>query len=652
MTSALEHGRARRWTILAVTLFALVLTEIVVGLVGGAALGLSFAQFRDSFVLTNSAIGLSCGVAGALIAWQRPHNPVGWLLLASAVFQAGTALTAPFLLSGVHVPLVATVAAYSWPWSIALCLPLALLVFPDGRLPSRRWRVVLAVAVAESVLFAVEVGSMPVPGQHPAWLVITNYDSLGWLWTISELANGAVYLACLASLVVRYRRGDDRLRRQLLWLALAVLVVIVMFTVWVPAVEAGPLVLILLAIPLIPAAITIAVLRYQLLDIRLVVSRAVLYALLTAAVIGSYVGLVAVADTARRQVGLGSSVLATLVIALLFNPVRVWLQRLVDRALYGDRTNPVRAVSRLGKQLGSGTHADPEDELRVVCDTLRLPYAALRAGDLERGSHGTMPKRLETVALDYRGERVGELVVGVRAGEAKLNAADRSVLELLAIPLAVAVRATTLSEAVQQSREQIVTAQEEERRRLRRDLHDGLGPLLTGVAFQTDAARNLLRTNPDRADALLADLRDRTSDAISDVRRLVFELRPPTLDELGLTGALRRHAEQLDGPRTRVTVVAPEELPRLPAAVEVAAFRISLEALTNAVRHSDATHIQLSIAVDDGLRIEVTDDGKPTASWQPGVGLTSMYDRAAELGGNVQAGPQNFGGLVLVRLPI
>ena len=149
---------------------------------------------------------------------------------------------------------------------------MALLLFPDGHLPDLWRRVVAGVAVAEGVLFAAEVGGDPAafPGLPLRWLVIPNHAELSWLWTVSELVNGVVYLACLASLVVRYQRGDEMLRRQLLWLALALIAMLVAFVVWVPSVEAGPLVLILLVVPLVPAAITIAVLRYQLLDIRLV----------------------------------------------------------------------------------------------------------------------------------------------------------------------------------------------------------------------------------------------------------------------------------------------------------------------------------------------------------------------------------------------
>jgi signal transduction histidine kinase len=226
-------------------------------------------------------------------------------------------------------------------------------------------------------------------------------------------------------------------------------------------------------------------------------------------------------------------------------------------------------------------------------------------------------------------------------------------MELLAAPLAVAAHATTLSETVQRAREQTVAGREEERRRLRRDLHDGLGPALTGISFQADAAGNLIASDPEGAARLLRALRAAATDAIDDVRRLVYELRPPALDEVGLVGALRRHAEQLDTGTPTVTVRAPETLPRLSAAVEVAAYRIAVEALTNAVRHSGATTIDLRVEVDGALALAVEDDGPASAAeWVPGVGLISMRERAAELGGSVEAGPRVGGGRVAVRLPL
>jgi signal transduction histidine kinase len=209
---------------------------------------------------------------------------------------------------------------------------------------------------------------------------------------------------------------------------------------------------------------------------------------------------------------------------------------------------------------------------------------------------------------------------------------------------------------VQRSREQIVSAREEERRRLRRDLHDGLGPVLTGITFRADAAGNLLSTDPDRAAMLLRELRTSATEAIDDVRRLVYALRPPALDELGLVGALRRHVDQYDSERPVVAVHAPESLPPLPAAVEVAAYRIALEALTNAVRHAGANRVEVHLSYSRtpacGLLLEVTDDGPGDGSWIAGVGLGSMRERIAELGGTVSAGPAGGGGRVSARLPL
>jgi signal transduction histidine kinase len=272
---------------------------------------------------------------------------------------------------------------------------------------------------------------------------------------------------------------------------------------------------------------------------------------------------------------------------------------------------------------------------------------------------------LHRTGLSYDGARIGELAVGLRSGQRRLSPPDIAVLELLAGPLAVALHATALSAALQESRLSIVAAREEERRRLRRDLHDGLGPALTGIAFKADAARNTLQAEPEHASELLSELRADATAAISDIRRLVYDLRPPALDDLGLIGSVRQQSARLaqrpDGGSVPVQISAPESLPPLPAAVEVAAYRIITEAMTNAARHSGATRIDVRLMLADGLCIEVRDDGGAGdgtagvagARWQPGFGLISMRERAAELGGSCQAGPgPGGGGRVTARLPL
>jgi two-component system NarL family sensor kinase len=651
-----DDGRTAGWTVAAFALFAVVVAEAAAGSALGAAAGMTLSDLVDAFVVTNLVIGLSCGVAGVLIAWQRPANPLGWLLLGAALCQStsGVAVTLGMVGVGDGWPepvlrTLATLAACAWPLSIAVFLPLALIRFPDGLLPGRLWRAAAWLTLPNGILFTLSSGTGPEPMGPPgrqvqAWFVLPGYADLAPLWTVSELLILLVFGLAAVGLAVRYRRSDEQRRRQLLWLVLAVVAVVVMLVPW-GLFGAGPI-LQLLALALVPAAITIAVLRHQLLDIRLVLSRTLVYVLLTAAVLAVYSGLIAVAGGAVGGLGLGGSVLVTLLIAVAFDPVRRRLQRLADRALYGDRADPVRALARMGEQLaGTG------ELLAAVCEALRLPAAAIVQDGVRTAGYGEA-ERYEPVPLVYQGEQVGQLLVGIRRGQRGLDRADRVALEVLAAPLAVAVRATALSAAVQRSREQIVAAREEERRRLRRDLHDGLGPTLTGISFQADAAGNLIGSDPAAAARLLVALRAAATGAIADVRELVHDLRPAALDELGLVEALRRFAAQL-GPQ--VVVHAPAELPELSAAVEVAGYRIAVEALTNAVRHAGGP-IELRVGVDGALQVQVVDHATGGGPWVPGVGLTSMRERAAELGGTVEVGPRpgpdDPGGRVLARIPL
>ncbi len=278
------------------------------------------------------------------------------------------------------------------------------------------------------------------------------------------------------------------------------------------------------------------------------------------------------------------------------------------------------------------------------------PFADAPIGDARAGDG---PLRAD--AAD--GPRSARLVVGLRPGDLRLTESDRRVLRVVAPLLGQVLRAQALAEAVQASRGQVVTAVEDERRRLRRDLHDGLGPTLTGIAFTVDAVRNTLRTDPDGAAALLAQMRADTVAAIEQVRRIVYGMRPPALDELGLVGALRQQSGGLrgtDGAPLAVTVEAAGAPDPLPAAVEVAAYRIVVEALTNAARHSGARRVDVRLSGDDASRlvVEVRDDGAGGGPWPGGVGLASMRERAAEVGGSVECRATPSGGRVLATLPV
>jgi two-component system, NarL family, sensor kinase len=256
------------------------------------------------------------------------------------------------------------------------------------------------------------------------------------------------------------------------------------------------------------------------------------------------------------------------------------------------------------------------------------------------------------LALIYGGRAVGELALGPRTPNDPFTVAERRLFADIARQVAVAAHAVSLTEDLQRSREALVATREEERRRIRRDLHDGLGPTLAGVTLQLGSARLLLRRDPDAADALLTQLAVETQAAIADVRRLVYDLRPPALDELGLVPALRQQAQRFPG--LAVEVRAPEPLERLPAAVEVAAYRIATEALTNVSRHACARSCTIVIGLNGSLELEVRDDGTGVPDgWRPGVGLASIHERAAELGGTCTIERVAEGGTrVLARLPL
>jgi signal transduction histidine kinase len=618
--------------LLASGLGAVVVAETGAAVVLAGRTGWTWQQALDGFVVTNSAMALAFAVCGAILAWHRPRNPIGWLFLADGLGHATAAVCFPL-----GDPLAVTIGAYAWPWSIGLFLPLALVLFPDGRLPSARWRPVVIAIIVTAPLFVIEMGAAPGPG----YLTLPGYDALGPLWIVSELRTLGSLLAGVVALLVRYRRGED----AVLWLLLAASVAAAFVVPW--SFVAGTPVFVLFSIPLIPIAVTIAIVRHRLLDIRLVVSRVLAWLLLSALVLLVYGLLVTVLDR-FVSAQLGRSVVATIVVALLVAPVLPRLQRLVDRALYGDRGDPARVVSRVGEHLaGSGLAG----VVSAVRQTLRVPHVALTASGETLVSDGTRPEDVVVVPLEYHGTVVGELHVGVRAGSSSLGAADRNVLSLVVAPLAVAVHATLLSTQLQSSRERLVTAREEERRRLRRDLHDGLGPTLTGVALSADAATNLLATDPDRTRTLLMGVSADVRAAIAEVRRLVEDLRPPALDELGLLGALRQRAEHLVRSPLQLRLDVPESVPQLPAAVEVAAYRIATEALTNVVRHAHARSVEVRLRCAGELEVEITDDGPPNGSWRPGVGMQAMRERAAELGGGFEAGPTPEGGRVWVRLP-
>ena len=414
----------------------------------------------------------------------------------------------------------------------------------------------IGAVVVTAPLFVLEMALAPEPVADwapPGYLTVDWYDDLGALWTVAELRTSVAILLGVVCLVLRYRRGDETRRRQLLWLVLAAIVVIAIIIPW--SFLSGTPIAVLFAIPLIPVAVTVGIVRAQLLDIRLVVSRVVAWVLLSLAALLGYVVLVAVLDT-FVSARLGKSALVTVLVALALAPLLPRLQRQVDRWMYGDRRDPARVATRVSEQLAARDRdGDLTGVAAALTEALRLPYVAVATGSGVIAESGARPTVTAALPLSYGGADVGELVVGLRAGERRLAAADRATLDVLAASLAVAVRAIELTADLERSRERLVVAREEERRRLRprpprRPRSD---------AHRRRPVRRC-RREPDR-------LRSRRGARPADgppprhpdrARRrtpVVDDLRPPSLDELGLVGALQQRADRLalraDGRRDR-----------------------------------------------------------------------------------------------------
>jgi signal transduction histidine kinase len=402
-------------------------------------------------------------------------------------------------------------------------------------------------------------------------------------------------------------------------------------------------------------AVVAATLRHRVFGIEVVVGRAFLYTTMLGLVALLYGAIVGLSTLLAGDAGAGASFLAAAVAAFALAPARGRLERVINHLLFGKRDEPYAVLSSVASRLeaaGAPEELLPEFTAHVQA-ALNVPYIAVeygKGGDRRLISHGRESQQAERFPLTNHGAEIGALLVGPRNGERGFSQTEHDLLTNLARQASAAVANVVLTEDLKRSRERIVSAREEERRRLRRDLHDGLGPVLTGAAMMIDAGRNLIPTDPTTANEQFIEARAQVKGAIDDVRRLVYALRPPALDELGLVGALKEQFER--GP-VAVTIRTEGLLVELPAAVEVAAFRIISEAITNAARHSSATTCAIAINLNGALEIDIHDNGTSVTPWRPGVGMSSMRERAAELGGLCEIGPDSDGrGRVHAVLPV
>lgn len=631
---------------------------------------------------------------GVLIVTRQPGNIIGWIFgvrgllgfveLFTLMYTWQSARVAPAPLPGWL--LMAWVNNWIWVPSYGLQVVFLPLLFPTGRYATDLWRFVGWLAwLAIGMLLA---GATFHPG--PLWndaaaLELHNPWALAGAWgrVIEWIGLGGFILLNLAvlaatiGLVVRLRHGKGEERQQLKWLLYFMAIMGLLFVsqalvrhilgIRSSAYEIGDLLLSGVVFVGLPVATGLAILRHRLWDIDRLISRTLIYASLTALVIAIYVFIVGLLGVVFRPANeLFLSLLATGIVAVVFHPLRERLQRNVDRFMFGQRDDPVEMLTQLAQQLEAvPTPAAILDTLvQTIATALKLPHVAiwLRQGDATftpAASWQKPPTHTVSMPLTYHHEEIGRLVVATRAPEEPFSPADERLLAILAQLVAATVRAVQLNDELQQARERLVTAREEERRRLRRDLHDDLAPTLAGLSLTASTIGDLIALDPAKAVALAHKLAASIRATVGDIRRLVYDLRPPTLDELGLLAAIHERVAQYNGQRGEagslvVSIAAPEELPPLPAAIEVAAYRIVQEALMNVERHAQARHCHIAVAFADALYLEISDDGsgiRPGSA--AGVGLRSMRERAAELGGLCQIENLASGGTrIVVRLPV
>ncbi|GAA4093513.1 sensor histidine kinase [Nonomuraea soli] len=655
-------------TVVAVLTVVTALTSTWLDLSSGAT---ARPEPLDWAIWSSTVPALALAAAGYVLSTRLPRHLMTWLLLGSGAVAAANGLGAAYAVwsleaHGGTLPLTAAalfVGARLGPL-LNLVTPLVLLYFPDGRLPGRGWRVPAGLTLAAAGLSVAVFMTMPwrlLSEQGTAWpgvdLPLPDLPDSLWLGVMPAVP---VLLAAgtalpVVAFVSRFRGSTGVLRAQLRWMALAAVInglLILLPLAWDGLPQDLTFVLSLAAIA---AAVLIAVGRYRLYDIDPLLGWTLLYGGLALVVVAIDVPIFVVLGALIDEPA--AAVLAAVAVAVIYTPVRERARRWVNRVVTG-RAEPYEVVSALARRLEEAT--SPDGPLHETARAVSLAYGSSYARvELDTADGTTLAAecgvpRDDAVVLPitYRGESIGRLSLVPRG---RLAEADQRLLADVVRQTAAAVRAIALTEELQSSRTRLVSGVAEERRRLRRDLHDGLGPSLAAAALKVEAASNLLGRDPATARDVLGQVRSDLGSVIDDVRRLVHDLRPPALDRWGLVEAVRQEAARFGDGGLEVRVHARGEAAGLPAAAEVAAYRIVCEALVNVVRHANASTCEVHLAMTGmRLEVEVIDDGRGiTPGSAPGVGLIAMRERARELGGDCVIARRADGGTrVHATLPL
>ncbi|MBO9524011.1 MAG: sensor histidine kinase [Nocardioidaceae bacterium] len=633
-------------------------------------------ELGPGFGATYTIAGFAFALCALVIAREDPRQRFGWAILPIAAVWALDGFSQSYVRFAITAD-GADPGSNLALWFLnrfGAVLPLGiaalLLIFPTGRFVSG-WLGRLGIgALAGMVAGILIVILAPVTSapdvEHLPAVVDYNYLALSALDGAADVLHplsgiltfAGVFVALLTALL-RYRRSSGADRDQMRWLVWAVLVVVLTIAV-VSVADIGsavdPVIVVVAVLPV--AAMTVGVVRPAVVPVEDLLVRTLVLGAVALSLLA--VDLLVVALLSDALGGLDDRQLVTVVLlvtALGYGPLRQRLVRLVQGWVLGTRGNRYDVMAGLAASLESidDGPAQLAAVARAVADAFGVRYVAVEVdrsgGERLTATYGDRPAEVRTLPITYRDEEVGRLVLPARGLRSRLSARDEKLLGDLVRQAATAARTGRLADELQLSRERLVSTREEERRRIRRDLHDGLGPAMAGVVYQLETARLLVDADPGGAAAQIDSVRAHVQEIVADVRRLVHELRPPALDDRGLVGAIRQLAEHQPLP----VQVEAADLGALSAAVEVAAYRIVAESLTNVVRHAGAGSALVRLERSGSeLVAEVADDGIGIGEdVQAGVGLLSVRERAAELGGRTDVScPPTGGTIVRAVLPL
>ena len=671
--------------VVAVLAFAMGVFTFVVGIPDG--------QFSPTDLASNLS-ALCFAPLGGLIAVQRPRHAIGWLLLfiaftqgvveAAGVYAYHTDVAHPGIWPGAHI--ADWLSTFMWMPGLGVLATLLLLLFPTGHLPSRRWRVVAVPAV-----FWIAV--LSISGAEVGWGNADIFGNTGpppgvagVLFRIGLLSLAACMAASVASLFVRYRRAAPDERQQLKWVLFSTLLLVIAiymsFQPPIPIIVQG--LFIFVGIVGFPTSIAVAVLRYRLYGIDVVINRTLVYGSLAVLITGVYVGIaVGIGELVGSggKPNLGLSILATAIVAVGFQPARERLQKLANRLVYGKRASPYQVLSEFSSHVAGSYAADEvlPRMARVLQEGTGAESAMvwLRSGaELHRaaawpdtaiggapvisvnGQLPAIPGLTRAVEVRHQGELLGALSVVKRRGES-LTPVEEKLLDDLAHQAGLVLKNVGLTadlhrrlEELRASRQRLVSAQDQERRRLERNLHDGAQQHLVALKVKLGLAEILAARDPEKAKQTIQQLKADTDEALETLRDLARGIYPPLLAEKGLVTALESQARKATLP----VAVEADGVGRYPQELEATVYFCVLEALQNVQKYAQASHVAVRLSVaEDQLGFAVQDDGRgfDVENAKSGSGLSNMRDRLDALDGDFEiVSAPGHGARVAGRLPL